>query len=368
MQGWSECKNILCIRADNMGDLIMSSPAIRALKQTFNCKITVLTSAMGSLIAPHISCIDEVLVHDLPWIKTNTPVTQKEFQEVIEEIRSHNFDAAVIFSVYSQNPLPAAMLAYMAGIANRAAYCRENPYHLLTHWVAEKEPFTYIHHQVQRDLDLVASVGAQTNDDSLYLHFSDDAKKNVLQKLSQTGVDVNKPWIIFHPGVSEKKREYPIDLWMQTGQLIASKLQQQIIITGASSEANIAHQIQQGIGEKSFSVAGLFTIEEFIALIHLSILVISVNTSTVHIAAATQTPVIVLYALTNPQHTPWKVPCKVLPFTVTEALKSNNQIVDFVSKKFNKVIPFPSPQNIFKAAQLLLTKSSQPKATSFIQL
>ena len=38
---------------------------------------------------------------------------------LIQKIRSYNFDGAVIFTVYSQNPLPAAMLAYMAGIPKR---------------------------------------------------------------------------------------------------------------------------------------------------------------------------------------------------------------------------------------------------------
>jgi ADP-heptose:LPS heptosyltransferase len=45
LSNWQGCKNILCIRPDNMGDLIMTGPALRALKDTFDAKITVLTSS-----------------------------------------------------------------------------------------------------------------------------------------------------------------------------------------------------------------------------------------------------------------------------------------------------------------------------------
>ena len=148
MTHWKDCKNILCIRADNMGDLLMSSPAIRALKETFNCRITLLSSRMGNLIAPFINEIDETIVADLPWIKTTAPVNKDDIFSLIEKIQSYQFDAVVIFTVYSQNPLPAALLAYMAGIPKRLAYCRDNPYHLLTHWMVEKEPYTFIYHQV----------------------------------------------------------------------------------------------------------------------------------------------------------------------------------------------------------------------------
>src|SRR5437870_3057713 len=113
---WSKCKNILCIRCDNMGDLLMSSPAIRALKETFKSKITVLTSSMASVIAGYIPEIDEVLTYDLPWVKTNEELETDGFLKAIDVLKSRQFDAAVIFTVYSQNPLPAAMLAYLANI------------------------------------------------------------------------------------------------------------------------------------------------------------------------------------------------------------------------------------------------------------
>ena len=141
MIDWRNCKKILCIRADNMGDVIMTSPALRALKETFNYRITLLTSSLGSLITACIKEIDDVITFNVPWVKTDSAADPENCFTLIEELKQHNFDGAIIFTAYSQSALPAAMITMMAGIPLRLAYCRENPYQLLTDWVPDKEPY-----------------------------------------------------------------------------------------------------------------------------------------------------------------------------------------------------------------------------------
>src|SRR5207253_9187958 len=118
-RNWSGIQNILCIRLDNMGDLLMSSPAIRALKETFRCKISVLTSSMAAGIAKYIPGIDNVIVSDVPWVKSKSNEGVPGFYQLAETLRKLKFDAAVIFTVFSQNPMPVIMLAYLAGIPER---------------------------------------------------------------------------------------------------------------------------------------------------------------------------------------------------------------------------------------------------------
>lgn len=324
------CKNILCIRPDNMGDLIMSAPAIRALKDTFDCKITMLTSSMAAGIVPFLPEIDDVLIFDAPWVKNLNESNPAVFYKIIEQVKQKKFDAAVLFTVFSQNPLPSAMVAYLAGIPKRLAYCRENPYQLLTHWVLEKEPYNFVQHQVQRDLDLVKAVGAGTQEKRLRLKLKRNVWASVSKKLKGIGVDMQKPWIIFHAGVSERKREYPVALWIETGKLTGLQMNYQIILTGNSAETSSIESIRKGIGKSAFNAGGLFTLEEFITLIKRSPLIVSVNTGTAHIAAATGTPVIVLYALSNPQHAPWMSRGKLLPYDIPCEFRSRNEVLQYV--------------------------------------
>mgnify|MGYP001462570380 CR=1 FL=1 len=339
-----------------MGDVIMSGPALHALKESFGCSISLLTSAMGHIISPCLPYVDDVIVCNVPWIKAGETLQPEECMALVRDLQARQFDAAIIFTAYSQSPLPAALLVYMAGIPLRLAYCRENPYNLLTHWLPDKEPYSLIRHQVRRDLDLVAAVGAQTTNTHLSLLVTETALKSAFAKLVTRGIPISDSWIIVHTGVSEKKREYPLQHWIQTVQLLRQTFDLPILLTGSAGETEQATAIGAAAGGSVHMMAGVFTIEEFVAVIHEAQLVISVNTATVHIAAATDTPVIVLYALTNPQHTPWAEFARVLPFPVQEALKSKNQVVRYVSEQlFSHMVHMPTPAEIVETAQDMLT-------------
>jgi ADP-heptose:LPS heptosyltransferase len=353
MKTWNECKNILCIRADNAGDVIMSGPAIRALKKFTGAKITLLTSRMGNLITPCMEEIDETLVYDLPWCGNKGPSDESALLRLLDVLRSCQFDAAVVFTVYSQSALPAALSCFLAGIPRRLAYCRENPYHLLTDWIPDEEPYTKIVHQVQRDLSLVAHVGATISDDRLSLRYSSHSHLKMKLKLIQLGMTSDQ-WIIAHPGVSEEKRAYPTSQWKETVQLLRDTFHLPVIITGSAAEKYMIKEIQNQ-EEEIFSAAGLFTMEEFVSLVGNAQLVVSVNTATVHIAAAQKIPVVVLYAMTNPQHTPWKTDSKVLYFPVAENKGSKNEVIRYVGKYIMDFIAaYPTPQDIVHSASSLL--------------
>ncbi|MDB4920740.1 glycosyltransferase family 9 protein [Mucilaginibacter sp.] len=360
---WQGCKNILCIRPDNMGDLLMTGPALRALKESLNCKITVLTSSMAAGIARLMPGIDEVMIFDVPWVKNNVAAEAGAVENAVQEIRTRKFDAAVIFTVYSQNPLPTVMLAYLAGISKRLAFCRENPYRLLTDWVPDKEPYSIIRHQVRRDLELVAAVGATTLNDRLLLTINTELKECILQKLNNIGIATDKSWLIIHPGVSEPKRQYPVEKWAAAGKELIKRKGYQVIITGAAAERALCETLKEQTGMQSFNVAGIFTLEEFITLIGMAKVVVSVNTATVHIAAATGTPVVVLYALTNPQHTPWKVPCRVLPYQPHAAPQSKNEVIRQVNTfLYQQQIPMPDEHAIVCAIEELTDSDFSPNA------
>ena len=357
---WQGCKNILCIRPDNMGDLIMSGSAIRALKESFGAQITMLTSSMAKGIIKHMPEIDDVIIFDLPWVKTADTPDPETFNRVVSVIKERQFDAAVIFTVFSQSPQPTAMLAYLAGIPKILAYCRENPYHLINNWVPDKEPYDMVEHQVRRDLDLVATVGAFTQNERLKIKVDEDLWPTVAGKLQETGLDLDKPWLLMHAGVSELKREYPLEQWADAGkQLIENGYR--LILTGSTAERQLTDELAMQIGAGSFSAGGLFTLAEFVCLVKHSSLLVSVNTGTIHIAAAVSTPVVVLYAQTNPQHTPWGVPHKVLEFAVPKHLHSKNEVIAYVNKTYYNIpAPMPTAVDIVDAVNELLNSPGSP--------
>lgn len=353
---WTSPKRILCVRLDNFGDVLMTTPAFRALKQTWpTCELTLLTSSAGAAVAPLLPDVDRVIPFDVPWVRPNAdgPASRAPEQAVLdmaETIRRYAFDAAVVFTVQSQNPLPAAMLCYLAGIPRVLGYCRENPYGLLTDWVPDPEVLVATRHEVERQLALVATVGAHTDDTRLSLQLPTGARERALGLLGEAGVDPSRPWLVLHPGVSEEKRRYPADCYVKAAHRLADVFDYQIILTGNPAEWSYVQTICQQIGRDAFNLAGSMDLGTLAGLIAEAPLLIANNTGPVHLAAAVGTPVVVLYAKTNPQHTPWQVPNRVLYFDVPDHLRSRNALLQQFPEPAD---PAASPDAIVLAVKAL---------------
>ena len=73
-QDWDQAQNILCVRLDQLGDVLMSTPAIRALKNSVPARrITLLSSASGSAAAPYVPELHDSIVCAAPWRKSSDP-------------------------------------------------------------------------------------------------------------------------------------------------------------------------------------------------------------------------------------------------------------------------------------------------------
>jgi lipopolysaccharide heptosyltransferase II len=356
---WNKFKNILCVRPDNIGDVLMSSPAFRALKKSVpGRKITLLTSTAGAAIARLLPEIDEIIEFNPPWYK-HSEDGNRDQSDIINELKRRKFDGAVIFTVYSQSPLPTAMLLYQAGINRTAAYCRENPYGLISEWIPDKEPIYSVVHEVERQLDLVKYIGTSVKSDDLTPpKVSKDSFNSLNKKLKDLGLNCAGNFIIAHPGVSEEKRQYDPVLFAEAIKGIIKETGLQVLVCGGPSEKRLVKDVASMAGENAFALGGLLTLEEYIALIRRASLLLSNNTGPVHIAAAVNTAVLVLYAQTNPQHTPWKVKSKVLYFDVPQSMRSKNVIVRYAYENCFPAIPgvlVPS-KIIASVKDLLLTE------------
>jgi lipopolysaccharide heptosyltransferase II len=302
---WSEVRNLLCVRLDSIGDVLMTTPAIRACKETFGCRVTLLTSGSGAAAARQVPEVDDILTFAAPWMKVMRPDSDRS---LMEELGKRGFDAAAIFTVYSQSPLPAAYLCYLAGVPRRLAHCHENPYHLLTDWQPDPEPAARVRHEVQRQLDLVAAVGARTANERLSFTVPGWATERARRLIEPLGA----PAVVVHVGASAASRRYPPEQYAQAVDLLVARTGCAAIFTGDANEEPLVRSVREAMSQTSHSLVGLLELAELGALIAEADLLISNNTGPAHIAAAVDTPVVDLYALTNPQHTPWLVKSRVL--------------------------------------------------------
>ena len=152
---WQRARSILAVRLDNLGDVLLTTPALTALADGGARKVTLLASGAGAVVAAHVPAIADVVAFDAPWVagRVGDPADERR---LVAQLARRRFDAAVVFTVCTQSALPAALLCRLAGIPLRAAYSRENPYALLTDWVPDTDVCgPGMRHEVSRRLDLV---------------------------------------------------------------------------------------------------------------------------------------------------------------------------------------------------------------------
>jgi ADP-heptose:LPS heptosyltransferase len=310
---WRRARDLLCVRLDGMGDVLMTGPAIRALAECGppGRRLAVLTSPAGADVARMLPGVTETLVYRAPWTPSGAKEDHAADLTMVDRLARRGFDAAAIFTVNTQSALPAAMLCRLAGVRRRLAHVRENPYGVVTDWVPEPEPGAATRHEVRRQLDLVAHVGARTDRTNLSVRLTRTALERARSALAAGGVAVGGRWLVVHPGASAPSRRYTPELFARAADLLVRE-GRQIVLTGDESDAGVVADVRAAMVEPAVSLVGLLTVEELAAVLSWSPVLVTNNTGPAHLAAALGTPVVDLYAQTNPQHAPWAVPHRLL--------------------------------------------------------
>src|SRR6266702_3478705 len=159
MNEWLAAKNVLVMRLDNIGDVVMLGPALRAVKETSpQARLTLLASPAGSTAVPLLPWIDDVITWRPIWqdVGGRMPLDPARERELIDLLAQRKFDAALIFTSFSQTPHVSGYVCYLAGIPLRAGASKEFAGSTLT---TELKGTPDQMHQVERNLRLVEQLG-----------------------------------------------------------------------------------------------------------------------------------------------------------------------------------------------------------------
>ena len=294
---WLEAKNILAVRLDNIGDVILLGPALRAVKETSRrVHLTLLATPGGATAAPLLPWIDDVIVwrpiwQDVGGLMEFSPARE---QELIELLAKREFDAALIFTSFSQTPHVPGYVCYLAGIPLRAGESKEFAGSTLT---AELKGTPDEIHQVERNLLLVEHLGFVARDRQLMVTFPDAAREAALNLLTRIGIDPHQPYILLHPGASAQARRYPAKRYGVLVRLL-TRQDWQVLVTGVEREGALIQEVVEHAPKARYLVGGT-TLAEYAALIERARLVICNDTLPMHLADAVRTPVVVMFSGTD---------------------------------------------------------------------
>lgn len=302
----SRLQNILVMRLDNIGDVIMTSPVFRALRQNLpDATITLMASPSGTFAAPLLPGIDRVL----PWRVLWQDLGRLDFDpdrewRLIETLKAHQFDAALILTSFSQSPHPAALLCALAGIPVRIGESKEQDSGTLTHAIP---PASDQIHQVDRNLRLVEAMGFAVTDRRLSLHPPDPTHQTVTQIFKQHTQPSKYPdsYLLLNPWTTCQSRNYDPDRFATAARQLSEMTGWTVVVTGTEKDRQRSRGLLEKLGDCALDLVGKTSLSELVALVAEAKLVLTNNTSTMHIAEAMQTPQVVLFAGTE-QESQWQ--------------------------------------------------------------
>jgi len=288
----------LIVRLDNVGDVVLLTPALRCLRTAYpNAQLTLLTSTPAGQLAPLLPGVDRVWTRRAVWqeVSQRGPDDASSEQAFIDALRAGSFDAAFLFTSFSQSPYAPAYACYLAGIPTRVGQGRDFSGAVLTHWV---KPGPDSMHQAERNLHLLRSVGFSPDRSRLSLEMPQAVDAAACARLRSLGIDPERPYLCVAPGASCAARRYPANRYRALLQRLTVSCPMPVVVIGAPSERILVEIIAAGIAGVSV-MPGDADLPEVCAVIRRSALVVVNDSGPMHIADAFGRPQVVLFSGTE---------------------------------------------------------------------
>ncbi|HAH20070.1 MAG: lipopolysaccharide heptosyltransferase II [Omnitrophica WOR_2 bacterium GWF2_43_52] len=281
---------ILIIEVNWLGDVLFSTPAIKALRERFP------ESHIACLIVPRVKevlannpYIDELMINDCDGVHKGWLGKLR----LIRELREKKFDMAVLF----HRSFTRAALTFWAGIPRRVGYSTWKRRFLLTDRAPMPKKDSL--HRVEHYLGIAAALGCDIQD-TLYEFFTaEDDERYIKKMLQDEGVVSGDVIVCLNPGGNWFPKRWPKEYFSRLADRLIDECKVKVILSGAYSDINLVREIAGGMKNKPIITAGKTTLQQSAALFKESDVVVSADSGPLHIAAGVGTNVVGLFGPTS---------------------------------------------------------------------
>ncbi|MDE0043195.1 MAG: lipopolysaccharide heptosyltransferase II [Candidatus Poribacteria bacterium] len=279
-----------------IGDMILLTPALRALKRAYpRSYLTLLIRPLVANLMESCPYLDEVIVDTKG---TGIDRVQSLFQ-LVHRIRRRRFDLAVVLHPTS---FRNALIPFLAGVPFRIGSSVGGRGILLSHTCADDTTL----HEVDRYLRVLQLININESATGLEFWDTDADRRAVDQILSDCNVLPEDRIIGINLGTTWGTKSWALDRFADAIAGIQDRFEGAVVLTGSSSEVKLGEALQKLVKANVINLIGKTTILQLGALIERCDLYLTCDSGPMHIAAAVGTPTIALFGPTNPlRHRPY---------------------------------------------------------------
>jgi len=283
---------VLVIHLGAIGELIISTPCITALKNSFGCEIKYMVAKGKEQVLENNPHLSEILIFN------------KDINSNVKNLKEESFDLAVILSPGNykiSNMCKRSKINYIVGCFVGVRTIPALFFNKRVFPISKK-------HAVEKNLDIVAQVGACNDNPILEIYISKKENSKILKKIKD--MNLNK-YAVIHPGFGlireniHPSRMWPIERYGEVADYLVTKYGFDVILTCTKEEEYISKAIKNLTKNKeNVMIFNNLNIRDFMGIIKYSELVIEPSTGAGHIASALGVPVIDLIGRGEPHE--WK--------------------------------------------------------------
>jgi len=303
--------HILIVRPDHLGDLLLTLPAITALRGAMpDARITFLVPIGLEAVPDHCPAVDQTDTAAFPPLLA--PLEQSDWdRRAVSEasgLRGH-FDLALL--PRPDDPWSGALIG-AAAIPIRLGYAAPRTRSSLTTAL----PVPAHRHVARLALDLAAAaaarlgapgaVNAGAGQPICFVPTPADEAEAVAALATMPARDMP---IVLHPGSGWPLKDWPTARWGELARALARRYHAPVLVVGTSREGAFVAAVEAASGGDARGLAGRLSLGGLAALQRRARLVIATDSGALHLAAAVGTPVVGLYGPADPvEFGPWCPP------------------------------------------------------------
>ena len=279
-------KRILIVRTDRIGDVLLSTPVIKALRDNYPVAyIAMMVSPYAKDIVEGNPFLDEVIIYDKDakhksWLRSI---------KFARNLKKKRFDLAIILHPTNR----VHLVTFFAGIRRRVGYGRKLGF-LLTDRIKHTKQ-SGEKHELEYALDLVRYLGIEPQEKALIFPIKPESEIWVEELFKEEGIKKGDRLLAIHPAASCPSKIWPNERFAEVGDRLIKKYGFKVLMIAGPRDLGLAASVIKRMHQAAINLSGKASISQLASLLKRCSLFISNDSGPVHIAASVGTPVISIF-------------------------------------------------------------------------
>ncbi len=291
----STARRILALRLDRLGDLVMTLPALAALRKLApDAEIELAVGGWNEELARGLPFVDRLRIVNAPWAAWGAEASWSAAARAVRE--GDPPDLVIDF----QGDVRVILLMALTRAPLRAGFGETGGTHLLTHRGVWDESRSWY----RQCMDLLATLYPEASLSQTivpYNYLTEDDRQKGKELLTQAGLtNAARPWIGVHPSAGRAIKEWSTDRFAAFIDRLVEATSGTVVLTGGPSDQGLVEGVAQKTTVQTLRLVGSAGLRAFSAVIEALDLFVTGDTGPMHISQAVGTPNLAVFGPSDP--------------------------------------------------------------------